>query len=49
MEKTLDSPASMNGTRRAAWQFITGYHQYRLQLAPLNKLLNENDAPAAAG
>lgn len=28
----------------APWQFITGYYQYRLQLASLNKLLNENDA-----
>lgn len=43
MEKTLDSPASRMEPA-APWQFITGYYQYRLQLASLNKLLNENDA-----
>ncbi|EBO3460970.1 phosphoethanolamine transferase CptA [Salmonella enterica subsp. enterica serovar Paratyphi B] len=43
MEKTLDSLASRMEPA-APWQFITGYYQYRLQLASLNKLLNENDA-----
>ncbi|EDP8595464.1 phosphoethanolamine transferase CptA, partial [Salmonella bongori] len=43
MEKTLDSLASRMEPA-APWQFITGYYQYRLQLASLNKLLNANDA-----
>ncbi|MFT7754778.1 UNVERIFIED_CONTAM: phosphoethanolamine transferase CptA, partial [Salmonella enterica subsp. enterica serovar Enteritidis] len=45
LEKTLDSLASRMEPA-APGQFITGYSQYRLQLASLNYLLNENEAQA---
>jgi len=42
-EKTLDGLASRMEPA-APWQFISGYYQYRQQLASLNSMLNKNDA-----
>ncbi|MTH46944.1 phosphoethanolamine transferase CptA [Intestinirhabdus alba] len=42
-EKALGSLASRMEPA-APWQFITGYYQYRQQLASLNGLLNKNNA-----